>query len=64
VADGATRANSQPALIVYNRAGNGRYEAYGVQVLTLIGGRIARMTVFNDPSLMPTFGDWPTLATR
>ena len=29
---------------------------YGVQVLTLIGARIARITAFNDPSLVPTFG--------
>jgi hypothetical protein len=25
-------------------------------VLTLIGARIARITAFNDPSLVPTFG--------
>ena len=49
-----TRANGQPALIEYARA-NGGYEAHGVQVLTLIGDRIARITAFNDPSLVPRF---------
>ena len=51
-----TRANGQPAVVVHERAGHGRYEAYGVQVLTLVGARIARITAFNDPSLVPTFG--------
>ena len=49
-----TRANGQPALVEYARA-DGGYEAHGVQVLTLIGARIARITAFNDPSLVPTF---------
>ncbi|GHJ41332.1 DNA-directed RNA polymerase sigma-70 factor [Streptomyces sp. TS71-3] len=56
-----TRANGQPALAAYQHAGEGRYEAYGVQVLTLIGPRIARITAFNDPSLVPTFGLAPAL---
>jgi hypothetical protein len=30
-------------------------EAYGVQVITLIGRRIAHITAFNDPGLVPTF---------
>jgi len=59
-----TQANSQPALVIYERAGNGQYEAYGVQVLTLIGTRIARITAFGDPSLVPTFGFKQTLAER
>ncbi len=50
-----TRANGQPAIVAYQRAGGGRYEAYGIQVLTMVGGRIARITAFNDPSLVPTF---------
>jgi RNA polymerase sigma-70 factor (ECF subfamily) len=58
-----TRANGQPALVVYERAGDGRYEAYGVQVLTLIGAWVTRITAFNDPSLVPTFGLAPALAT-
>jgi RNA polymerase sigma-70 factor (TIGR02960 family) len=58
-----TRANGQPAFVVYERAGDGRYEAHGVQVLTLIGARVARITAFNDPGLVPTFGLAPALAT-
>jgi RNA polymerase sigma-70 factor (ECF subfamily) len=56
-----TRANGQPAAVAYQHAGDGRYEAYGVQVLTLTGARIARITSFNDPSLVPTFGFAPAL---
>jgi RNA polymerase sigma-70 factor (TIGR02960 family) len=50
------RANGQPAVVVYQRAGDGSYQAYGVQVLTLIGTRIARIAAFIDPTLVPTFG--------
>jgi RNA polymerase sigma-70 factor (TIGR02960 family) len=58
-----TRANAQPALVVYQHARDGRYRAYGVQVLTLVGARVARITAFNDPSLVPTFGLAPALTT-
>ncbi|SDI62156.1 sigma-70 family RNA polymerase sigma factor [Nonomuraea jiangxiensis] len=58
-----TRANGQPAAVVYQRVDDGRYEAYGIQVLTLIGARISRITTFIDPSLVPTFGLAPALAT-
>jgi len=57
-----TRANRQPALAVYGRAGDGRYEAYGVQVLTVIGVRIARITAFNDAGLVSTFGFAPAVS--
>jgi RNA polymerase sigma-70 factor (ECF subfamily) len=57
-----SRANGQAALVAYQRTGDGRYEAYGVQVLTLIGARIARITSFNDPGLVPVFGLAPALA--
>lgn len=50
-----TRANGQPAVTVYQRGADGRYEAHGVEVLTLIGPRISRIVAFNDPSLVPTF---------
>ena len=50
-----SRANGQPALVLYKR-GEDRFEAYGVQVLTLIGTKVARITSFNDPSLVPAFG--------
>jgi RNA polymerase sigma-70 factor, ECF subfamily len=49
-----SRANGQPALVVHKRV-DGGYEPYGVQVFDLIGGRIARITAFNDPGLVPTF---------
>jgi RNA polymerase sigma-70 factor (TIGR02960 family) len=58
-----TQANGQPAFVAYRRMGDGRYEAYGVQVLTLIGARISRITAFMDPSLVTTFGMAPALAT-
>ncbi|WP_410676303.1 RNA polymerase subunit sigma-70 [Amycolatopsis sp. cmx-4-68] len=50
-----TRANGQPALLEYERTGAGRFEAHGIQVLTLTGARIARITAFNDASLVPAF---------
>ena len=56
-----TSANSQPAVVVYERTADGRYEAHGVHVLTLIGARIARITAFNDPTLVPTFGRTPAV---
>jgi RNA polymerase sigma-70 factor (ECF subfamily) len=56
-----TLANGQPALVAYKRAAGDRYEAYGVQVLTLIGDRISRITAFNDPGLVPAFGLAPAL---
>jgi RNA polymerase sigma-70 factor (ECF subfamily) len=58
-----TRANGQPALVAYLRGDRGRYEAHGVQVLTLIGAWIARITAFNDPTLVSTFGRPPALRT-
>jgi RNA polymerase sigma-70 factor (ECF subfamily) len=56
-----TRANAQPAIIVHEHLGDGRYEPHGIQVLTLTGTRIARITAFNDPTLVPTFT--PALTT-
>ena len=56
-----TRANGQAAVVVYRRAADGGYDAYGVQVLTMTGARIARITSFNDPSLVPVFGFAPRL---
>lgn len=50
-----TSANGQPAYVEYERGADGRYEPHGVQVVTLIGARIARITAFNDPALVPTF---------
>jgi RNA polymerase sigma-70 factor (TIGR02960 family) len=58
-----SRANGQPALVTYKRDADGQHHAYGVQVLTLIGSRIARITAFNDPSLVATFGFPPEFTT-
>ncbi|MFI5610942.1 RNA polymerase subunit sigma-70 [Amycolatopsis sp. NPDC051903] len=49
-----TRANGQPAVVVHHRA-DGKAVPYGVQVLTVRGDRIARLTSFNDPALVPAF---------
>ncbi|HEX2314354.1 MAG TPA: sigma-70 family RNA polymerase sigma factor [Thermomonospora sp.] len=58
-----TSANGQPAAVAYKHTGDGRYEAHGVEVLTLIGARISRITAFHDPSLVPAFGLAPALTT-
>jgi RNA polymerase sigma-70 factor (ECF subfamily) len=58
-----TRANGQPAAVAYRHAGPGRYEAHGVEVLTLSGPRIARITAFHDASLVPAFGLAPALSS-
>ena len=51
-----TRANGQAALATWGRQEDGRYVAHGVHMLTFIGDQIARITVFNDPDLVPRFG--------
>jgi RNA polymerase sigma-70 factor (TIGR02960 family) len=58
-----TRANGQPAVVVYERMDSRRpYEAAGVQVLTLLGAHVSRITAFIDPSLVPAFGMPPVFA--
>jgi len=49
------RANGQPAVAAYMRAGD-RAEAYGIMVLTAADGQISEITGFADPSLFPLFG--------
>jgi RNA polymerase sigma-70 factor, ECF subfamily len=51
-----TSANGQPALAEYTRGQDGVYRAFGVQVLTVVGSRIARVSAFLDPSLVEAFG--------
>jgi RNA polymerase sigma-70 factor (TIGR02960 family) len=51
-----TRANGQIAFAVYERLPGDCIAAHGVHVLTFLGERIARITVFNDPSLLTNFG--------
>jgi RNA polymerase sigma-70 factor (ECF subfamily) len=50
-----TRANGQPAVVIRKRDDDGGYRPYGAQVLTLDGARVARITSFNDPGLVPFF---------
>ncbi|MEU3985139.1 sigma-70 family RNA polymerase sigma factor [Streptomyces sp. NPDC026672] len=50
-----TLANGQPAVVIDERTAGGGFEPHGVQVLTPIGSRIARITVFGDPDLVPVF---------
>ena len=51
-----TSANGQVALAVYERRPSDCLVAHGIHVLSLLGDRIARITVFNDPALLPLFG--------
>ncbi|MGA8545457.1 MAG: sigma-70 family RNA polymerase sigma factor [Mycobacterium sp.] len=51
-----TRANGAPAFAMYKRAPDGAFHAHGMDVLSLVGGRIARIVAFNDPSLVARFG--------
>lgn len=51
-----TRANGAPAFAMYKRAPDGSFRAGGLDVLSLIGGRIARIVAFNDPTLVAKFG--------
>ncbi|MCO5973559.1 RNA polymerase subunit sigma-70 [Actinoallomurus sp. WRP6H-15] len=50
-----THANGQLAVIIHERTDDGRYQPYGIQVLTLIGAQVSRITAFIDPNLVPTF---------
>ncbi|HVV11781.1 sigma-70 family RNA polymerase sigma factor [Amycolatopsis sp.] len=58
-----TRANGDPAVALYGRAPDGTYRANGIDVLSLIGGRIARIVAFNDAALVKTFGFPEVLAS-
>src|SRR5262249_47072485 len=52
-----TRANAQPAFGLYGRAPDGDGSTpQAIQVLTLEGGRIARLHGFVRPDLFPLFG--------
>ncbi len=58
------RANGQPAFALYERdESTGKYPAVGVLVLTFDGDRIADMTTFLDPALVPRLGLPPELIT-
>ena len=49
-------ANGQPGLATYLRGPGGAFHAEALQVLTLSGGRVARITAFRDPGLFAGFG--------
>ena len=51
-----TTANGQPAAAEYSRDQHGRYQPYGILVLTVTGDGISRISSFGDPSLLPVFG--------
>jgi RNA polymerase sigma-70 factor (TIGR02960 family) len=52
----ATRANGDPAVVVLGRAADGSYHPHGVHVLSVVGGRIARIVAFLDPAVVAAFG--------
>ena len=51
-----TRANGQPALVMYVRGVDGVLRAHSVQVLTVVGGTVARVTAFLDVEQVVRFG--------
>jgi RNA polymerase sigma-70 factor, ECF subfamily len=51
-----TEANGMPALAAYRRGADGGFHAASLHVLELDGDRIAAITVFLDPALVPAFG--------
>ena len=57
-----TTANGQPATASYRRDGDGVYRAYAIQVLTIAGPHITRITSFIDPGLFARFGLPPALS--
>lgn len=50
------RANRQPALAIYHRAGDGTYHAYGVLVVSIAGDAISSLTRFEGRDLLSRFG--------
>jgi RNA polymerase sigma-70 factor (ECF subfamily) len=53
----ATIANGQPAAAAYERGEDGVHRAFGLGVLTVAGGGIARITVYGGgPALVARFG--------
>jgi RNA polymerase sigma-70 factor (ECF subfamily) len=54
----ATSANGQPAAAAYTRDQEGRYQPYGICVLTVTGQGIRQIQSFADPSLVALFESW------
>ncbi len=55
------KANRQPTVAVYQLAASGKYQAFGISVLTLDQDRVADITTFIDPALFPRFGLIPEI---
>jgi RNA polymerase sigma-70 factor (ECF subfamily) len=51
-----TAANDQPAFGVYMRGSDGVHRAFQLQVLTVEGSAVSRVTAFFDTTLFPVFG--------
>jgi RNA polymerase sigma-70 factor (ECF subfamily) len=60
----ATSANGQPAAAAYTRDQHGKYQPYGICVLTVTGAGIRRISSFGDPGLVTVFGFRPDMAQR
>ncbi|MDX6302871.1 MAG: polymerase sigma-70 factor, subfamily [Nocardioidaceae bacterium] len=57
-----TSANGQPAAAAYTRDEHGRYQPYGICVLTITTAGIRRISSFGEPGLVSVFGFGPDLA--
>jgi RNA polymerase sigma-70 factor, ECF subfamily len=55
----ATSANGQPAAAAYTRDQHGKYQPYGICVLTVAAAGIRRISSFGDPGLVTVFGFGP-----
>ncbi len=51
-----TSANGQPAFAAYLRAGEGRFQAHGIQLLATRREQVTRILSFNDSRLIARFG--------
>ncbi len=51
-----TSANGQPALALYMRGPDGSFAPFHLQVLTLVGDQVTRVTAFFEERLFETFG--------
>jgi RNA polymerase sigma-70 factor, ECF subfamily len=51
-----TRANGAPAFAMYKRAPDCSFRSSGLDVLSVVDGRIARIVAFNDPKVLAAFG--------
>ena len=55
------RRQSAPGVAAYLPAEDGGYRLHTLQVMTVAGDRIARVTVFQDPEVFAAFALPPTL---